>query len=317
MTLKKQKALLITFDQLGDAVSTLYTAIKLEEIFDIEYLTYSQWSSVFTPLYKTLISIDQVTDRSRYDAIIDFTSNSRSRKTVRYFKAKTKIGRMDKAGFKRIRNRLFTYTNIVSKNRTTKNIVRRYADILNFFGISSEGLGEYALFNYIKPIATKVAIHIGASNPIRIMPVDFWAEICLSFKKMAIPVQLIGTEENIAQEILSKSENYAEYHPCSIKDVMKDLSKSTLFIGSDSGILHLAAMLGVPSIGIYGPNTFLDAGPTVSNFIPISVSPKCAPCDQDSGDCLAPNRCLDLLSSKYVMKFILDMNLLTIPLTVC
>ncbi len=39
------------------------------------------------------------------------------------------------------------------------------------------------------------------------------------------------------------------------------LSRLDLFVGDDSGPLHLAGALGVPSVGIYGPTNVLDFHP--------------------------------------------------------
>ena len=39
------------------------------------------------------------------------------------------------------------------------------------------------------------------------------------------------------------------------------LARASLFVGNDSGLMHLAAAAGAPTIGLFGPTNALEYGP--------------------------------------------------------
>ena len=53
----------------------------------------------------------------------------------------------------------------------------------------------------------------------------------------------------------------AEGMTCSITELIALLRRARLFIGGDTGPLHLAAALGVPVVGIFGPTNPARNGP--------------------------------------------------------
>ena len=58
------------------------------------------------------------------------------------------------------------------------------------------------------------------------------------------------------------------------------LKDASLFVGNDSGPLHLAAILGVPSVGIFGPASPALTGPSRGVVEYLYRPVPCAPCDQ-------------------------------------
>ena len=59
------------------------------------------------------------------------------------------------------------------------------------------------------------------------------------------------------------------------------MERCSLYVGNDSGPMHLAAALGVPTIGIYGPSSpgrTSPRGAKGATHIPISASFECSPC---------------------------------------
>jgi ADP-heptose:LPS heptosyltransferase len=77
------------------------------------------------------------------------------------------------------------------------------------------------------------------------------------------------------------------------------LKKSLLFIGNDSGPIHLASALGVRCIGLFGPAPPHITGPvrTKNRFLYHSL--ECSPCKQRY--CIRPqNSCLSLITVEEV-----------------
>ncbi len=56
------------------------------------------------------------------------------------------------------------------------------------------------------------------------------------------------------------------------------LSACRLFIGNDSGAMHVAGAVGVPVIGIFGPTDPEGTRPMTSQFTLIREPVECSPC---------------------------------------
>jgi heptosyltransferase I len=68
-------------------------------------------------------------------------------------------------------------------------------------------------------------------------------------------------EEDLAQEVKMSSGATAELFCASISDLVALTRRARLFIGGDTGPLHLAAALQVPVLAIYGPTDPARTGP--------------------------------------------------------
>ncbi len=78
------------------------------------------------------------------------------------------------------------------------------------------------------------------------------------------------------------------------------LKQSHLFIGNDSGPMHIASACGVKVIGLYGPTDPERFGPYGRNCIALRMEHKCFPCAKDK--CKFKNyRCIDQISADDVM----------------
>jgi ADP-heptose:LPS heptosyltransferase len=76
------------------------------------------------------------------------------------------------------------------------------------------------------------------------------------------------------------------------------------FIGVDSGPLHFADSLGVPSLGLYGPTSTVSWGLIGSNSSVLKEPVECSPCYQDTGDfpsCPYGVKCMNSLTPDRVL----------------
>jgi heptosyltransferase-1 len=69
------------------------------------------------------------------------------------------------------------------------------------------------------------------------------------------------THPKAKPEVVEGSEGRALVLECSIAQLMGILRRSSLFIGGDTGPLHLADALGVPCVGLFGPTDPARNGP--------------------------------------------------------
>ncbi len=68
-------------------------------------------------------------------------------------------------------------------------------------------------------------------------------------------------EEELARDVEAASNGYATPIRCSISELITLTRRAALFVGGDTGPLHLAAALGVPVVGIFGPTDPARNGP--------------------------------------------------------
>jgi heptosyltransferase-1 len=77
------------------------------------------------------------------------------------------------------------------------------------------------------------------------------------------------------------------------------IEETKVFVGTDSGPLHLAAALDVPIVGLYGPAHPKFTAPAVKNSSFIFHEMECSPCTQKI--CVHPDRtCMDVISADEV-----------------
>jgi lipopolysaccharide heptosyltransferase I len=68
-------------------------------------------------------------------------------------------------------------------------------------------------------------------------------------------------EEKLAHEVAQASKGSAIPFPCTLKQLAVLADRASLFIGTDTGPLHLAAARGTPIVGLYGPTVSERNGP--------------------------------------------------------
>jgi heptosyltransferase-2 len=64
----------------------------------------------------------------------------------------------------------------------------------------------------------------------------------------------------------------------SLKDLCYLLKKASLFVGVDSGIMHLASSFNVPVVGIFGPTDPFFVGPQNAKSVVVREEMECVPC---------------------------------------
>ena len=87
----------------------------------------------------------------------------------------------------------------------------------------------------LAPTTRRVVIHTGAGHPVRIWPVERFAEIAARLR--ATGWEVVQLDDSLRD----------------LDQLMAALTPADRFIGNDSGPGHLAALLGVPTFTIFGP----------------------------------------------------------------
>jgi heptosyltransferase I len=74
-------------------------------------------------------------------------------------------------------------------------------------------------------------------------------------------VNAVTAEDKVALEVVAASEGFATVAACSLGEMIALARRAALVIAGDSGPLHLAAALGRPVVGLYGPTDPARTGP--------------------------------------------------------
>jgi len=109
-------------------------------------------------------------------------------------------------------------------------------------------------------------INSGAGWPSKIWPPQRFAAVAQHLGRQwrlpAIVVWAGQQERALAEEIVAASEGNARLAPATTLPQLAALAKQArLFVGSDTGPLHLAVAVGTPCVGLYGPWPIEENGP--------------------------------------------------------
>jgi lipopolysaccharide heptosyltransferase III len=98
----------------------------------------------------------------------------------------------------------------------------------------------------------------------------------------------------------------------SIGELPAVLAACSLFIGVDTAALHIAAAVGIPTVGIFGPSSWTNWAPRGRDHLVVNKGLPCQPCSQKGCDGTENSRCLVELTAQEIytmMKRILDTTL--------
>jgi lipopolysaccharide heptosyltransferase I len=101
-------------------------------------------------------------------------------------------------------------------------------------------------------------INPGAGWPSKLWPTDRFAVVAKHLgEKWSLPTLVVwagNDEKRMAEEIAAGSDGHAHVGPnTSLGELASLARRARLFLGSDTGPLHLAAAVGTPCVGLYGP----------------------------------------------------------------
>jgi ADP-heptose:LPS heptosyltransferase len=88
----------------------------------------------------------------------------------------------------------------------------------------------------------------------------------------------IERSDNVSRMIKSSDRVFVVCGEFSIRESMYLLSQAKVLISNDSGPLHLGVIAGVPTVGLFGPETPVLYGPQGERHVAITANEICSPC---------------------------------------
>ncbi len=127
-------------------------------------------------------------------------------------------------------------------------------------------------------------VHPGASLPLKRWPVARFATVVDELLRNGLQVVVCGSieEKMLVEQVRLEATGYS-YHACglfSLMELAELLRGATLFVGNDSGPLHIAAAMGCPTVGLFGPVAPGIFYPPANNCRVLHAVLPCTPCDQ-------------------------------------
>jgi ADP-heptose:LPS heptosyltransferase len=123
-------------------------------------------------------------------------------------------------------------------------------------------------------------------------------------KKYSATVVCIGKEEewsNAGHRVFPSNSQIIPYTIHDVGEVVVLMSMASLFVGNDSGPLHLAASYGTPAVGLFGPAAPELTGRESEQNVYIYHRVECSPCRQII--CVRPeNPCMSFITIEEVLQ---------------
>jgi len=298
---------------LRNALPDAFTAWAVEERFagviqghpyidELISVPRGQWTAVLLNPLRWLVLTPELRALKRrlrgfqFDVSLDFQSSLKSVWLVWWADAMLRIG------FARPVNRELNWLFQNHRVRPPKGAVHRIERnlaLLRPLGIRSSyaapvlPVGEAASAYISKALDGKltggplVVMHPGTSAFAafkRWMP-DRYAAVAdrLVAERSADVLVSYGPEErDIAERVVGQVRARCQLAPPTpdLQHMTALLRRAALFIGSDTGPMHVASALGVPVVGLFGPKDPVQTGPYCSRAVVVTGQADCRPCSR-------------------------------------
>ncbi len=146
-----------------------------------------------------------------------------------------------------------------------------------------------------------IALSTGASWQTKQWPLAYWRTLCQDLKQNAYAILHLGTEEpelDVTLNLVGKTD---------VRTAACVLHESDVYIGCDSGLMHLARAAEVPAIALFGPTRPDILIRNDKDFFPLLAQCACQGCwnspqDMKPGECLVGDfSCMDTIPPDEVM----------------
>jgi heptosyltransferase III len=255
--------------------------------------------------------------RERFDRSVDFASNDRGAIVSFVVGAKDRLGWDEPGGFW---GRKFCYTRRIPLESERSHESIHLAHLLSGWNISPSAFepeiySDPALVDAatkILPYERAIVCHLASSQPNRQWPLQHWAKLHRlvgdAGRKIVFTTARGEREQLLVTELLKLAPD-ATVLPLipGLALFLAVLRRAGIFISGDTGPLHFAAGLGVPTISLFGPSSPVRWAP-IGPRHQILTGASCS-CNVHSAVCHGPVHCLSAISPEQVLACLDKVNL--------
>jgi heptosyltransferase I len=202
----------------------------------------------------------------RYEVAVDFQGAARSALLARWSGAPTIYGvtqpRENVASMFYTRQVMARGAHIVEQNLSlAEAVARRPLEISKIEFPHDEAVEKQTESRL--PLGNFVLLNPGAGWGAKQWPAERYGEVArrLAEHGMKSLINFGPGEESLMRAVESASEGTAKGIACSLTELIALTRRAHLFIGGDTGPMHLAAALGIPLVAIFGPTNPARNGP--------------------------------------------------------
>ncbi len=251
--------------------------------------------------------------RERFDRSVDFGGNDRGAIVSLLCCARERLGPLWPGGFL---GRRFCYTH-THRMQFGGHQSLTNCQLLSAWGIAApeyprlEICPDPALAKAAEQLLPRPAIlcHLTTSQPKKEWPLGHWAEFyqraAAAGLEMAFSTGITPREQALLEDLKQQLPGVRTVPVITdLPTFLAMLKRARLFISGDTGPLHFAAGLGVPTIGLFGPSPADKWAPLGHEHRALQAD-RCA-CGVDTSVCLSASPCMSAISPEAVLRLVLD-----------
>ncbi len=335
------KILLVKLSAFGDiihALPALHDLLERPEVEEVHWLVDSRYAFV-TQVFPAQVVVHQVDLRGKhplqsawqtvrtlrqhhFDAVLDLQGLSKS--AIMASLSGSPVYGMDVRHLREKFSRLLL--NPVPFHADERHVVQQYRRVAAApFGnndaaiaysppqadldIGMRQTGE-ALLEHWKISGKRIVwLHMGGGWATKQLPVKTWQHLAEELSgNDIIPILGWGNEPEkiLAGEVKDKvPAALLPEHRLSMDALCGVLAKSLAVIGPDTGVVHLAAALGTPTVSFWGPSAAWRSGPLGEEHRHIESNPHCGPCFKRECNQFI---CMDMIQANDIMSAIHELS---------
>jgi ADP-heptose:LPS heptosyltransferase len=165
------------------------------------------------------------------------------------------------------------------------------------------------LDRHLAPSRPIVALHPGSGGRKKCWPVEGF--ICLAhYLRKELGVQLLLVSGPADEEVTNHFLNHAGHppeadnlplHNLPLPQLAAVLERCNLFVGNDSGVTHLAAATGTPTLSLFGPTDPAVWGPRGKGVRILQGKAECSPCSPEERRLCQGPVCMEVITVGQVI----------------
>ena len=328
------KVLLIRFSSLGDVV-LVSAVIEALQLYRPDTEVFLLTKAEYTPLYerdprmaevipldagagvRDLVSLARLLKAMAFDVIIDLHANLRSHLLTDL------LGTVDTIRYRKRHWARWAMVRARWLRTSVPSAVDAYLDALTSLGIRARC--EPRL--YVNPVAAPavdsflneqavgaqdmlIGIQPGSKWPLKRWTVDGFATV--AEKLMQKPgAKVIFLGDAVDKAFVTQITSRLSRQPVvgtgrfDLKELVGIISRCALFLTNDSGPMHIASALGIPTVALFGPtHPVLGFAPQGKHSQVITVNAPCSPCSLHGGKSCRQERrgCMEDISPQQVLE---------------
>ena len=184
-----------------------------------------------------------------------------------------------------------------------------------------KGVSTECHYNYLKELAprngpleynpSKIIIHPGSGSWKKNWPLEKYLEVEVLLNKKGFKAEyVIGPAELDLIDDLNNIQDGQDRNIHQLYDLLhllEIIKHSAGFIGNDSGISHMAAFTGTPTVAVFGPSDPVRWKP-IGNHVQVFKSGNdCPPCFETSNAICEDRKCLSMIDPSLVVDGMMHM----------